>query len=105
MVVVLTIHNFKIPSESILHEVLQVLLSRHGGNWRSLLPVVFALSLEELEIALTVGGCLVDVLELVCVLMGSASFVEILLILSVVVRIVFTESYMGTIVPRRKVSH
>jgi len=67
-------------------------------------PVIFNLWIEEMMISNTIGWCLIDVLELISVLMLSATFIEILLVLSMITVIVLTVGNIRSIIPSRYVS-
>mgnify|MGYP007055467583 FL=1 len=105
MVVVLTVHYFKIFGEAIFHKVLHILLLRSRRDRWTLIPVVLWTSLEELVVSLAVWRGFVNVLKLVCVLVVPARLVKELTVLSVVSCVIFRKGNVSSVVPRRQVTH
>ena len=94
VVVIFTMRNLPIRFETVFIMILNHRKIRLRSNWLSLLPVILSLIREELEITLTIGRCLVDVLERRVVIVCSLFLIEVLPVLMMSINIVLTACYM-----------
>ena len=97
--VVFAIHDLEVIAEPALNLFSLIFVSGIWVNRLASFPIVLGLFIEETVITGTIRRRFVNVLDVICVLMRSASLVEVLLILSVVVLIVLTISHISSVVP------
>ena len=99
--VIFAIHNLKVTLESVLYFFSIIFISRIRVDRLATLPIIFGLFIEETVITGTIRWCFVNILDVICVLMRSASLVEELLVLSMVVLIVLAIGNIRSVVPSR----
>ena len=100
-VVVLAEHNLEIINilalDNFSHESLWWL----RVYWLPPFPIILGFLVEKTVVSYAVGRSFVNVLDLICVLMGPTSLVEKFLVLRVVMSIVFAVCYSSPVVPWR----
>lgn len=99
VIVIFTVHHLEIWLESSLYLLNNIAFRRIWVNWLPSFPVVFVPFLEKAMISNSIAGHLVNILHLISVLVRSASFVEKLLVVSVIRPVIFRVGHMGPIVP------
>ena len=117
VIIVLTIHYLKIRLEALLNLLNYVAFWSIRINWLSSFPIIpknfcklinrkivgsnlLVPLLEKTMISDSVAGYLVNVLQLICILMSTASLIEKFLVVSVVRSIVFWICHVSTVIPR-----
>jgi hypothetical protein len=99
MVIVLAIHYLEIISELLFDYFSHESFGRFWIDRLSSFPIELCLLVKETMISYSVGGCLINVFNLISVLMRSTTLIEEFLKLSMVVSIVFTVSNLSSVVP------
>jgi len=99
--IVLAIHDLKIMHELSLNNLSHKSLRWLGVNWLPSFPIKFGLFIEKAMISYAIRWRLVNVFNLICILMRSATLIEKFLILSMVMSIIFAVCYISPIIPSR----
>ena len=103
--IVFAVHYVKIFNEPWFDIILKILLQTLWIDWWSLFPIILGCLLKVGMSSHSIRWCLINVLELISILLLSTMLVEVFLILSMISRVVFTMSDMGSIVPWWSILH
>ena len=97
--IVFATHNLEVTAKLAFNIFSLIFVSRIRVNWLASLPIIFGFFIEEAVITDTIRRRFINILDVICVLMGSTSLVEIFLVLSVIAMVVLTISNISSVVP------